>query len=977
VAEQPQFPIPLASDEDIAAFVARYGTPYDSETDDYDREPFVADIREGKNDPIYNAHSYHTKVPPRAIIPYILHYTNPGDVILDPFCGSGMTGVAGLMCHNPPYDIVQSVPGARRGARAAILNDLSPAACHIAYNYCNPVHPRALLEAFEVLRSEILSELSWLYETTHFEPASGLYDPRDPDVARRLGDGSRAADLFGDDDASRSTWSLLDRSEVEKHIGKWSLERAPLPPGANSFIAIPATIQQTLWSDVYKCEGMVSAEDATARINRRTGKPATRRVRRPRGCGAEIVLWDSAVDHDSGRVSEVFRCPECGQEWKKTQLKRLSVIPVLTFCKFSGLKPQKKNQPKPRPLTPIRANRPTTDFERARLREIEARRTPWQFPDEMINTKGPQYNRNALSARKVTNLPDFYTHRNLWALSSIWTRAWRLDPKVRNALLFAITASFGRIERMTNYKFGKGGNCCLKGQLYFPSLSVEDNVLRELESKVKHVAAFMEAASSFCQFSARPAIRCGDAGQLGGVEDNSIDYVFCDPPFGSNIYYSEVNWLYECWLGRKTEVRTEAVVHRKNDRGTKTIEDYSRLMAEAFGELFRVLKPGRYATVEFNNSDGEVFEAIKRAARDAGFSVENMVFLDKVQKTFKQIKGEKGEEDVVGHDVIFNLRKPSSVRAGLPLASASHNGEPQSLDDLAAQTIREHLRTLPHRIQHDPTTYSGEHRTTPFLNTMLMNALIPRGVVDVSQINLPYIERLCGRYFRKVDGRWYLRDEAVRDQRPPAEQGVLFRAPEDELAIIDETSAIEWLRHKLLKTPMRVGELRPHWMRATVKLAGDTSTRLDQYLQDHFWLDRETHRWREPTREERATMDIVERRQARHDAERFLAGHLARHPADDEVLDWIEHLYRWASLAEEEAAGLRESHAADGLPADAVELYSMMQKLFQGVLKEKVDANRYALAQRQCRIARAKLAARAEAEEQRQWAPGETEESPS
>ena len=48
--------------------------------------------KEGKNDPIYNAHSYHTKVPPRGIIPYILHYTRPGDLILDPFCGSGMTG---------------------------------------------------------------------------------------------------------------------------------------------------------------------------------------------------------------------------------------------------------------------------------------------------------------------------------------------------------------------------------------------------------------------------------------------------------------------------------------------------------------------------------------------------------------------------------------------------------------------------------------------------------------------------------------------------------------------------------------------------------------------------------------------------------------------------------------------------------------------------------------------------------------------
>jgi len=61
----------------------------------YQREPFAADVSEGKNDPIYNAHSYHTKVPHKAIMRYILHYTDPGDIVFDGFCGTGMTGVAG------------------------------------------------------------------------------------------------------------------------------------------------------------------------------------------------------------------------------------------------------------------------------------------------------------------------------------------------------------------------------------------------------------------------------------------------------------------------------------------------------------------------------------------------------------------------------------------------------------------------------------------------------------------------------------------------------------------------------------------------------------------------------------------------------------------------------------------------------------------------------------------------------------------
>ena len=101
--------------QNLVEFLARHVRPYDPVKDDYDRPPFAADIKEGKNDPIYNAHSYHTKVPPRSIIPYILHYTQPGDLVLDVFCGSGMTGVAAQMCANPPADILEQFP--ERGYR--------------------------------------------------------------------------------------------------------------------------------------------------------------------------------------------------------------------------------------------------------------------------------------------------------------------------------------------------------------------------------------------------------------------------------------------------------------------------------------------------------------------------------------------------------------------------------------------------------------------------------------------------------------------------------------------------------------------------------------------------------------------------------------------------------------------------------------------------------------------------------------------
>ena len=66
----------------VEEFIAQHATSHDPATDNYFREPFAKDTKVGKNSAIYNAHSYHTKVPPKGIVPYILHYTEPGDLIL-------------------------------------------------------------------------------------------------------------------------------------------------------------------------------------------------------------------------------------------------------------------------------------------------------------------------------------------------------------------------------------------------------------------------------------------------------------------------------------------------------------------------------------------------------------------------------------------------------------------------------------------------------------------------------------------------------------------------------------------------------------------------------------------------------------------------------------------------------------------------------------------------------------------------------
>ena len=92
--------------------------------------PSMVQVR--RSDPVYMAHAYLTKVPVTAIAPFIEAFTEPGDVVLDPFAGSGMTGVAALVT-----------------GRRAVLYDVSVLGRHIGSNYVNLVDAKMLGERGE------------------------------------------------------------------------------------------------------------------------------------------------------------------------------------------------------------------------------------------------------------------------------------------------------------------------------------------------------------------------------------------------------------------------------------------------------------------------------------------------------------------------------------------------------------------------------------------------------------------------------------------------------------------------------------------------------------------------------------------------------------------------------------------------------------------------------------------------------------
>ena len=288
--------------------------------------------------------------------------------------------------------------------------------------------------------------------------------------------------------------------------------------------------------------------------------------------------------------------------------------------------------------------------------------------------------RHGLLARGLTNQSHFYSDRLLYSLSAIWQEIQNTkDPRCKRALQFAFTAILHRCSRLNRLRPSGAGDP-LTGTLYIGSIWRENHVLADFIQRQEALIALAGKIES-----GGVIVNKGSASELTSIADSSIDYIFTDPPFGSNIFYSDCSMLWESWLGDVTDENQEMVVSdRRIGAPFKALDDYARMMSTAIQEMYRVLKPGRWATIEFNNSDGRVFEAIKLAVQNAGFQIVNMLLLDKAQKSFKQTKGVSGGEDVVDKDVLFNLLKPAV--SGAEVRTADHDLELQLVD-----AVRQHL----------------------------------------------------------------------------------------------------------------------------------------------------------------------------------------------------------------------------------------------------------------------------------------------
>lgn len=350
-------------------------------------------------------------------------------------------------------------------------------------------------------------------------------------------------------------------------------------------------------------------------------------------CGRDTSLWDTCVSRNPAKISSDFTCPACSHETSLDEVERLTeTVRDDVLDKKRSLRARravwlygstgKKNW-----------SRPANSEDLKLFDRIAKEPVPQAVPRVEIPW-GDLYRRGYHQG--VSHVHHFYTWRNLIVFARLWERTEQYPEEIRAALRFwllSYNASHATIMTRVVAKTVQKDlviTSAQPGVLYVSGLPVEKNLIAGLTRKLATIAkAFAVIHGRKGQVEVHQQSSC-----RVNLPDQSIDYVFTDPPFGGNIPYAEINFINEAWLNCYTD-RTEEIVV-SNDQ-EKELSEYQQLLTTALSEVRRILKPRGKATLVFHSATAEVWNALQAAYQDAGFGVECAGVLDKTQGSFKQV----------------------------------------------------------------------------------------------------------------------------------------------------------------------------------------------------------------------------------------------------------------------------------------------------------------------------------------------------
>lgn len=147
---------------------------------------------------------------------------------------------------------------------------------------------------------------------------------------------------------------------------------------------------------------------------------------------------------------------------------------------------------------------------------------------------------------------------------------------------------------------------------------------------------------------------------LSFIKNESVDYIYTDPPYGKKIPYLDLSVMWNGWLDLKVTEKDFEQEAIEGGEHYKTKKEYNDLMAKSIEEMYRVLKFDRWMSFVFAHKDPEFWHLIIETAERAGFEYAGAVKQSNGQTSFKK---RQNPFTVLAGQLIINFKKVRSPKA--------------------------------------------------------------------------------------------------------------------------------------------------------------------------------------------------------------------------------------------------------------------------------------------------------------------------
>jgi len=245
------------------------------------------------------------------------------------------------------------------------------------------------------------------------------------------------------------------------------------------------------------------------------------------------------------------------------------------------------------------------------------------YPDKPFPSK---FYKDRFSYKGVRNVSDMFSVRNLVALAILFDKITNSDYQNKDLFILAFTNTLLHTSKLK----AENVRPLSVNNFWIPDDYIEENVWWRFADRVKNVRLAKETLIQRVRDNGNK--RLGTHGvfnksslDMREIGDGTIDYVITDPPYGDAIQYSELSYIWNCWLGKDFNIQDEVIINPAQGKG---INEYVNQMRQSVSEITRVLKRDGYFTLCFHNKDSRIWIKLAEILRDAELHVADIASFD-------------------------------------------------------------------------------------------------------------------------------------------------------------------------------------------------------------------------------------------------------------------------------------------------------------------------------------------------------------